>query len=299
MEAMNAAGRQPQRRNGRRRTSAPTVARLEAPASASSHRQGGIAVALGMMQILVEQDGDLSSLDISASLAIRPSQTHRVLQPLLAAGYIAYDSERRVYGIGSQFLRLAAKAISDTPIASLARPLMEELARSAQEAVYLYLYDARCGCVRVAAIEDGPQPLHYALEFGAPLLMHAGASGKSVLAFLPPAEIERVVEQHGLPQLTSRTITSRNRLLADLAAIRAAGFAFSRGERIADAVGIAAPVFGVHGSVVASLQVTKPRQRFKPGDKKRVVPLVVGYARQLSVMLGHGQDPERPPRQLK
>jgi IclR family transcriptional regulator, acetate operon repressor len=77
-----------------------------------------------------------------------------------------------------------------------------------------------------------PDDVKMVVPIGRLFPLHAGASSKAFLAFLPEAGRERFFAEHThLPALTERTVVTESALRAELEEIRAAGFASSLGER--------------------------------------------------------------------
>lgn len=164
---------------------------------------------------------------------------------------------------------------------------MRKLADELGETVTLNAYSKEYGTGVCVAIEECDKPLQYALEVGEIKPLHAGASGKALLAFLPDAECERILEINGLPRLTPHTTVRRRKLDAELRATRTQGWVASFGERLAGAVGIGAPVFNVSGHVVASMVVTIPEQRFDQSQLNDYAHSLRVGAGQLSQILGY------------
>jgi DNA-binding IclR family transcriptional regulator len=101
------------------------------------------------------------------------------------------------------------------------------------------------------------------------------------MAYLSAAEVQQVITRHGLPKLTKSTITSRAKLRSVLAGVRRAGYAYSMGERMAEAVGVAAPVFGVDGVIRGSLLISIPRFRFVAAEKDVLARTAIAHAAEL------------------
>jgi DNA-binding IclR family transcriptional regulator len=89
--------------------------------------------------------------------------------------------------------------------------------------------------------------------------------------------LTRAVRQAG----ARRAIGTVRGFVGDLARMRDAGYAVSSGARIAGASGVAAPVFGPDGSVVAALNVTAPTARF-PAVRAIMQESVVAAAARMS-----------------
>ena len=88
------------------------------------------------------------------------------------------------------------------------------------------------------------------VKVGAAYPLHAGASSKALLAFLPADEIDDYLRRSELDALTTETITDGTILRRELDQIRQQGFAVSLGERQAGAGSVAAPVLNDRGEVV-------------------------------------------------
>src|SRR5262249_3131311 len=133
---------------------------------------------------------------------------------------------------------------------------------------------------------EGNHSIRYVTPTGVRVPLHAGASGKVILAYLARAEIDDYIAR-GLPAFTERTISSPRSLRADLAKIRERGYAISVGEVTVDAAGVAAPIVDYRGAPVASVAVTAPAHRLtKPRDVERGARAVVAAARDITRALG-------------
>jgi DNA-binding IclR family transcriptional regulator len=124
------------------------------------------------------------------------------------------------------------------------------------------------------------------MQVGQQLRLHAGASSKVLLAFLPGPEMEQILGCIELPSLAPHTITDRALLCAELAVIRQRGYATSFEETDLGAMGVAAPVYDHTGSAVAGVGIAAPLARIPRGRVADVAPLVVDAGRQLSARLG-------------
>jgi DNA-binding IclR family transcriptional regulator len=92
--------------------------------------------------------------------------------------------------------------------------------------------------------------------------LHAGASGKAILATWKSRDIERYIEA-GLEPLSAGTIVDPPALRAELARIRRNGYCTSRGETVEDSEigGMAAAIFDHDGIAEASIAVGLPGHR--------------------------------------
>ena len=135
-------------------------------------------------------------------------------------------------------------------------------------------------------------PLRYVIELNRWFPVTAGASGLSILSFLPDAEIDSILKKR-LVAHTPNTIVDPKRLRMELSAIRKRGYAISRGQRELGAVGIGAPIFGHDAEVVGDLVITSPEQRFDRRKVDMLGRLVRSHADLITQNLG-GRYPTNP-----
>ncbi|ADJ16575.1 IclR family transcriptional regulator [Halalkalicoccus jeotgali] len=114
--------------------------------------------------------------------------------------------------------------------------------------------------------------------------LHITASGKAILAYLPRERVEEIVDCHGLPARTERTITSRERLFEELADVREQGYSQNDEEEIEGFRAIGAPIRSRDGSVLGSISVSGPKSVFSSeSDYQELVDLVVRTANVVEV----------------
>jgi DNA-binding IclR family transcriptional regulator len=108
----------------------------------------------------------------------------------------------------------------------------------------------------VAYIEKqpGPRPVT-AFTSAATLPTHPTAVGRALLAFAPTGVVEMTI-MRGLRPYTQHTVTSPDRFRRALAVARLTRVAVTRWELEMGACGVAVPVFGAGGDVVAAIELT-------------------------------------------
>src|SRR5690606_14667002 len=86
--------------------------------------------------------------------------------------------------------------------------------------------------------------------------MHSSGIGKTVLADWTDESIERFVARAGLVSRTEHTITTLDRLQAEIADVRAKGYARDREENVPGVVCVAAPIRDHTGTVKYGLSIS-------------------------------------------
>jgi len=100
---------------------------------------------------------------------------------------------------------------------------------------------------------------------------------------LPPGRLER---------LTSKTITRRTELEADLSEVRRRGYAITDEELEPGLIAVAAPVHRDGGAAVAGISVSGPSTRFSPSRLAEVAAQCMAEANALSAVLGYRSQRE-------
>lgn len=188
-----------------------------------------------------------SLFQISRNLGFPPSTVRRLLKVMMSRRLIQQDGTTKLYRLGPGLFYLAAVAREGLEIRSIALPVMERLRDlTGENAVLHELRDGKRVCIEKV---ESKEVLRDTLRVGDQFPAHAGASGKALLAYLPPEELRNYLKAtHGLKALTPRTITEPKKLAAELTRIKKRGFAFSCGERVMDGLcAISAPIFDSEG----------------------------------------------------
>jgi len=208
----------------------------------------------------------------------------RLCGTLEKRGYLIQDLEARNFSLGFQVMVLGKAFDKSNNLITIARPILKELAQNTGESASLYVLE---GTHRlVLAREEGTQVIRYLVAEGQRLPIHAGASGKTLLAFSPEELTHKLINDKKLTRFTPRTITDPASLKAELAKIRSAGYAISQSERAADAASIAAPVFDHENCLIGAISIGGPVTRFNSANRPGYLEQVLKVAEKFSTRLG-------------
>jgi DNA-binding IclR family transcriptional regulator len=204
--------------------------------------------------LLTFGEGSEHSLTEIARLAGLPISTAHRLTSELTAWRLLERTPEGLYRMGLALRRVSDGADRAPTIAERGPCLLEDLAAVTG-------YRARLGVLQeleVAYLEKRPGRCPVTgFTAAATLPAHPTALGRALLAFSPPAVVDMIIAR-GLRSYTAQTITSVTRLRRALAVARLTRVAVSRFELEADACGVAVPVFGPGGDVVAAVELTVP-----------------------------------------
>lgn len=246
----------------------------------SEDKMGTVSRAMAVLTVIAEAESDVAIIDLAAALDLPQSTCHRLLDLLAVGGFVQRNAKLRRYGPGPNLQRMAALVMERTDLMALAAPIMAKLTAESGETSLLGRYSPKDRTLHFIHSEDAPNPIRYRIGLFEPLPVGQGASGRAVAAYLPAEEIEAVHQA-----VRERWPTAEG-FAIELATIRAGGYAISRGEKLEGAVGIGAPVFGPADTIVGSLAVTIPEQRFEPSRLDVLAGQVKKAAGELSRLQG-------------
>ncbi len=248
--------------------------------------------AIAVLDCFSSTQPQLGVREIARQLDMSASTVGRLLAALHSAGILNQDAATRLYRMGPKVMAWSSIYTRALDVRESARPMLEEMHRLTNETVSLYSLE-RMERVCVDCIESS-EIVRVVLRVGERMPLHAGSSGKILLAYMPPLEIEKVLSG-SLEKMTANTITSRKNLLKELETIRARGYATSFGERFNEVIGLAAPIFNATGKVVAALNVAGPKNRFTEAHVGKFAPRIIELANRVSHALGYpGKGPLGP-----
>lgn len=206
----------------------------------------------------------------------------RFLQTLVDLGYLRREDQH--FTLTTRVLELGNAYLSSLPLSRVAVPHLRTLAvelRAMTSTAVLFGSD-----VYYVAQGPGSRVLSADIPVGSRYPAHATSVGKVLLAGLSFDELHARLDSPQLRAFTSRTITTRNRLLAELDGVRTRGWVVSDGELEEGMRGVAVPIRDRHARVIAALNVTlhiddSPQS----SPRQRLVPALVATAHRIEAEL--------------
>jgi DNA-binding IclR family transcriptional regulator len=180
---------------------------------------------------------------------------------------------------------LGASVSMHTDLHEACSPILDELRNATRETVQVAVLDGR----EVVYVErrESPQTLRLFGRVGHRNDAHCTSTGKLLLAYLPPARLQRELDGWVLVRKTPHTIVDLGALRTELEAIRARGWAENVNEAEMGVASIAAPIRNGLGEVVAAVSVAGPLQRLTGESLKRFARPTVEAGLAISRRLGY------------
>ncbi len=234
---------------------------------------------------VIEALKDLNGAGVSAlseRLDLPTSTVHDHLRTLHENEFvIKRDGE---YEVGARFLEIGGYARSNRDVYQIAEPEIQKLASKTGEHANLMIEEFGRGVFFLKV--KGEDAFELDTHVGKRVNLQTTGLGKAILAHLPEERVDRIIEEHGLPEITSDTVTDRQELEAELAQVREQGYAVDDEERIPGVRCVAAPILGDEGEVIASVSVTGPKSGMQGERFEQEIPdLVLRTANVIEVNL--------------
>ena len=235
------------------------------------------------LEILAQATRPLSLKEIASQLGLVKSSAFRILYTLKEIGFVEQAEPGGAYRLTFLSVGLARRQAGHHSLIQIARPYLARLRMELDESVWLA--ELRRGRVVLVDTADSRHPLRLTYDLGDPCPLHATALGKSIAAFLSPAELQRCLGKGPLERFTANTITSRVALKEELEKVRQSGWAANREETVEGAIILGAPVFDAAEKVFAAISVSVPTARCLPEKRKAIIAAVKSASQALSAEL--------------
>lgn len=239
---------------------------------------------LHILRHLASLGGPAPASAIAEALELPRSTVYHLLSELEREGLVVHLPEERRYGLGLAAYELGTAYTRQAPIARLARPLLGRLVDDVRHSAHVAVLHGRE--VMYLLEERAPGGPSLVTDVGVRLPAHLTASGRAILAGLPPAQVRALfpdasvfVDRHGVGP---RGPAQLRRLLTDL---RRRGYAFEDGEVTPGFASVAAAASDHTGYPVAAIAVTFARESLPesrwPAMSERVVRSTTELTRRL------------------
>ena len=209
--------------------------------------------ALSVLEALVRAPGPVTLTELMQATGLPKPSLHRTLALFEDAGYVQREPAGRAYAVGPRLASMGLAVLTNDSAAAQRRAILRELVHDVGETCNLAML--RRGEVVYLDRIEAEWPLRLHLAVGSTVPPHCSASGKLMLAFLPPEEREALLEVLPLPRYTEHTITDRTLLAREIDRIVAAGYSVDDEEYVLGVACVAAPVRLANAQVVAAVAV--------------------------------------------
>ncbi len=212
---------------------------------------------LEIIEVLQEQS-TAGVTEIASELGRSKGTVHSHLSTLLQNEYVVQEGD--TYQLSLKFLDLAESVEDEIAEYEIVKEELADLAEKTGELAQfateehgraVYLHKVR-----------GENAVQTASTPGKRENLHCISLGKAMLAHMSEERVDEIIDQHGLPESTENTITSREALFEELETIRERGYAYDDEEKILGIRCIAAPV-RANDEIFGAVSISGPSTRME------------------------------------
>lgn len=232
---------------------------------------------LDVLELFSASAGALGVTDVARKLDIPKSSAQGLLTTLAGRGYLA--RENAAYSLPLELRDGGWVGGLRARLLALAEPMLERIANESGESAFLGMLVGNK--IQYLAKAVSPHEIRYDASLTQLRPMYCTSTGLVILAHLDPAIAGGILNRTKLVKVTQNTIIDRETIDRMLERARQSGFAEVKDANILGASGVAAPVFGPRGEVVAAISIGAPTARYAKA-RKQLTGIVIEKAAALS-----------------
>lgn len=243
---------------------------------------------LALLQCVAEGIGDVKG--IAARLGTPRSTTHRMLNSLVAEGYL-HHVPYKGYLLGPALIQLGMRALEQRPLVAIARPHIEELARRTADTVHLGVAEGD----EVFYLDkiSGTRGLEMRSRVGLRMPLASTGLGKALMLGLPRDRWPSLYESAGVLAAQSPDrppLAPWPEFQRQLVSYQDRDWSFDLEENEIGIRCVGAPIRDVRNQVVAAISVASAVP-YMPDDRmEELGPIVRATADAISEDLGWKRD---------
>lgn len=211
-----------------------------------------------ILQALKELNG-AGITELADHIGRSKSSVHNYLSTLREEEFVV--KKGTTYDIGLRFLDFGIYARNKNELYTIAKPELDELVEETGDLANLLVEEHGRGVYLYRA--KGDNAVEVDSYTGHRVYLHNTALGKAILAEMSDDRVRQVIDRHGLPATSEKTITDEAELFAELETIREEGVAFDREERLPGLRCVACAVTDSAGNLAGAVSISGPTSRMK------------------------------------
>jgi len=215
-----------------------------------------LARGLAVIRAFSAETPRLTLSDVARATSMTRASARRFLLTLEAEGYVRTDG--REFALTPRVLELGFSYLSAQSLPEIAQPHLEELSHRVGESSSASVLDG--GDIVYVARVPIRRIMSVGITIGTRFPAYATSMGRVLLASLTPAELDTYLDGFHAAPITTRTVTTRDALAAELERVAAQGWSLVDGELEHGLRSVAAPVSRA-GAVVGAINIGMPASR--------------------------------------
>src|SRR5690606_29753373 len=212
--------------------------------------------AISILNCFSFERSKLSIDEVMKRTGLAKATEDHMLWTLEINGLLHYDPKENNYRLGYKMMEYGGIVLENLDIRREAEPYLQELFEATGHTVLLVVrqFDTLQYLLRFDS-DEGFQPQSYV---GRRRVLHYGAMGTVLMAYLPRKEAEELLEKYPLEQHTPYTLLDLEAYFKRLDEIRQQGYFVDVDETFVGFTAIAVPIYDSTGQAVAVVGIAGP-----------------------------------------
>ena len=253
---------------------------------AGSRQIQSVVRALDILEVLAKESDGLALSELSGRVGLNSSTCHHLISTLVARGYVLHLGRSRGYALGSKVHEMVDLALGESDPSELLKDDLRLLGSQIGHGVQLAVLAETSLLTKLRF--PAPDRDAEALEPDELIklrALHATATGKAIMAWLPEIELVRVISVNGLTRYTGKTLTALSGLIENLRLVRRYGYSIDDEELKDGVVCIGAALRDSGGAIVGSISMTatsdKMTKEYRVEIAKKMVFAALEFSKRL------------------
>lgn len=244
------------------------------------YRAPALDKGLDILEILAARSEGMTRAELLRALGRGPSEIYRMLERLVARGYVVRTEGGDRYALSLRMFLIAHRHPPLRRLLDAAQPLMDDFSHETGQSCHLVVRERRSAVVVAHATPETTWELR--VRVGAELSLLDTGSGLTLLAFQPPGRDAEALRRWGFADVPDERLRS---VAAHLAAIREAGHRDGRSGQVRGVTDLSVPVFGLDRDAIAVLTCAFIDH---PDQTERSRDVALSRLREIASALSHG-----------
>lgn len=233
-----------------------------------------VARAIQVIEYL-QDNGESRLSDVAEAIDLTPGTVHTYLATLENHKYV--ERTGHAYKLGQKLVPLGESTRTQSALYAAGKDEVDSLAFEYDAVAHLITeFDDKLLVLYESYGKHSIGKKFHMRKLDQPQVhMHCTAAGKTLLAFSPSSQLQRIIDRYGLPKYTTNTITDEGTLLDELETIRERGYALNDQEMMNGNRGVGAPIHRDDGALEGAISISGPANAWKSDFFREQLPTVV------------------------
>lgn len=247
--------------------------------TSDKYRAPALDKGLDILELLSEQSDGLTRAEIVKAMGRGPSEIYRMLERLVARGYVARLSGGDRYALSIKLFVLANRHPAWRRLVATAQPLMDQFASETRQSCHLVIPEASAAVVIAQA--SPMDSWEFRVRVGARLDLVGSGSGQTLLAFQDREQLTELLATWSAGHLAEDAA----QIYEEMEQVRATGYRIAPSRQLIGVTDVSAPILNVDGQAAAIMTcayIGRPAPAVLPSIEEIVLKLL-DLAQRLSV----------------